>query len=52
MTQAPIALVAALRETSVLFALGIGAVYLREPLTRWRWLSAILIGCGLVAMRV
>ncbi len=52
MTKAPIALVAALRETSVLFAMMIGAVWLREPLTRWRWLAAILIGAGVIAMRI
>ena len=52
MTKAPIALVAALRETSVLFAMMIGAIWLQEPLTRWRWVAAILIGGGVVAMRI
>jgi drug/metabolite transporter (DMT)-like permease len=51
MTHAPIALVAALRETSVLFALAIGAVFLKEPLTLWRWASAALIAAGVIAMR-
>ena len=34
MTVAPIALVAALRETSVLFAAAIAVVFLKEPLQR------------------
>ncbi len=52
MTVAPIALVAALRETSVLFAALIGVVVLREPLTRWRIAAALLILCGLVFIRL
>jgi drug/metabolite transporter (DMT)-like permease len=52
MTEAPIALVAALRETSVLFALVIGAVFLKEPLTPWRWAAAALIAAGVAAMRL
>ena len=52
MTVAPIALVAALRETSVLFAALIGVVVLREPLTRWRIAAASLILCGLVFIRL
>ncbi|RMX04905.1 EamA family transporter [Corticibacter populi] len=52
MTVAPIALVAALRETSVLFALGISAVMLREPPSRWRLLSALTIIAGIAAIRL
>jgi drug/metabolite transporter (DMT)-like permease len=52
MTKAPIALVAALRETSVMFAMVFGALFLREPLTRWRWVAAVLISGGVVAMRL
>lgn len=48
MTQAPIALVAALRETSVLFAIGIGVVCLDEPLQRERLLAGGLILGGVV----
>ncbi len=46
MTQAPIPLVAALRETSVLFAIAIGVVWLEEPLRRERLLAGGLILAG------
>jgi drug/metabolite transporter (DMT)-like permease len=52
MTVAPIALVAATRETSVLFAGLIAVVVLKEPLTPIRGLSAALILLGLVVMRL
>nr|WP_286009782.1 EamA family transporter [Salinicola sp. S1-1-2] len=48
MTQAPIALVAALRETSVLFAIAIGIVWLKEPLRRERILAGGLILGGVI----
>ena len=51
MTQAPIALVAALRETSVLFGTVIAAVVLKERFGRLRWLAAGLILSGAVAMK-
>jgi drug/metabolite transporter (DMT)-like permease len=51
MTQAPIALVAALRETSVLFGAAIAVVFLREPLRPARIAAAMLIVIGLVAIR-
>lgn len=51
-TEAPIALVAALRESSILFALLIGVLLLREPVNKWRWTSAILIGAGVALMKV
>jgi len=46
MTKAPVALVASLRETSVLFATLIGARLLKERLTprRWAGVGAVLIG--------
>jgi len=50
-TQAPVALVAALRETSVLFAMLIAALVLRERVTVTRWLAAVLIAAGVVAIR-
>ena len=50
-TQAPIALVAALRESSILFATVIAALVLREPVNRWRWISACIIACGVALMR-
>lgn len=51
MTVAPIALVAALRETSVLFGGLIAVVFLKEPATPVRAIAAMLILAGLVAMR-
>ena len=51
MTLAPIALVAALRETSVVFAALIAAVFLREPITRIRALSIVLVFLGAVAIK-
>lgn len=51
-TVAPIALVAALRESSVLFAAAISVLILREPLTRWRTLSVFAIVAGIVMTRM
>jgi drug/metabolite transporter (DMT)-like permease len=51
-TRAPIALVAALRETSVLFAMLIAVLVLRERAGRWRWAAAGLIASGVALMRV
>jgi drug/metabolite transporter (DMT)-like permease len=52
LTQAPIALVVALRETSVLFAMLIAVFMLREKAGRWRWAAAALIVGGVVLIRV
>ncbi len=52
MTLAPIALVAALRETSVLFGAAIAVVLLKEPLRAVRIAAAILIVCGLTLIRL
>lgn len=52
MTQAPIALVAALRETSILFATLISALVLKERVTPRRALAAVLILAGAVAIRL
>jgi drug/metabolite transporter (DMT)-like permease len=52
MTVAPISLVAALRETSVLFAAVIAVVILKEPLRPARALAALLIVCGLALIRL
>ena len=51
-TQAPLALVAALRETSILFAMLIGLFILREPIAPGRWAAAGLIVAGILLMRV
>ncbi len=52
MTQAPIALVAALRETSVLFALAISVLILKEPPLPARLIAGAVIVGGLGLMRV
>lgn len=52
MTYAPIALVAALRETSVIFGTVIAAVLLKERLGPSRYIAAGLVTAGAVAMKV
>lgn len=52
MTVAPIALVAALRETSVLFGTILAVVFLKEPLLPPRVVAALMIVCGLVMIRL
>jgi drug/metabolite transporter (DMT)-like permease len=52
MTIAPIALVAALRETSVLFGAAIAVVLLKEPLRAIRVVAALTIVGGLVLIRL
>jgi drug/metabolite transporter (DMT)-like permease len=52
MTLAPIAIVASLRETSVLFGAVIAVVILKEPLRAVRIAAALLIVAGLVLIRL
>jgi drug/metabolite transporter (DMT)-like permease len=52
MTLAPIAIVAALRETSVLFGAIIAVVILKEPLRPARVVAAGMIVIGLVLLRL
>ncbi|HEU4661886.1 MAG TPA: EamA family transporter [Pseudolabrys sp.] len=52
MSVAPIAIVAVLRETSVLFGAAISVVFLKEPLRAARVAAAVLIICGLVMIRL
>jgi drug/metabolite transporter (DMT)-like permease len=52
MTKAPIAPVAALRETSVLFGAVLAFFLLREPLKPARLVAALMIVCGLVLIRL
>jgi drug/metabolite transporter (DMT)-like permease len=52
MTLAPIAVVAALRETSVLFGAVIAVVFLKEPLRASRIVAAALIVLGLTLIRL
>ncbi|MFK0330526.1 EamA family transporter [Rhizobium sp. NPDC090275] len=46
MTKAPVATVAALRETSILFALIISVVFLKEKASPWRYLAGAIIALG------
>lgn len=52
MTEAPIALVAALRETSILFAVLIGWLVLGDRMDRIKVFASILIVLGVVVMRL
>jgi drug/metabolite transporter (DMT)-like permease len=52
MTQAPIASVAALRETSILFAMAISVIALGERLTSWRFAAGLLIVAGVISLRL
>ncbi len=52
MTHAPIALVAALRETSVVFGTLIAAGFLRESVSPMRYLSVFVITAGAIAIKV
>lgn len=52
MTHAPVAAVAALRETSIMFAAAIAALFLRERLAPGRILAVSLIACGAILMRL
>ncbi|MGH8620119.1 MAG: EamA family transporter [Burkholderiales bacterium] len=52
MTVAPVAAVAALRETSVIFAALIGAWLLKEPFGPPRIAGAVLVAAGVLLLRV
>jgi drug/metabolite transporter (DMT)-like permease len=52
MTIAPIALVAALRETSIVFALIFGVVFLKEGLSLTRLASTMAILVGMVMLKI
>lgn len=51
MTKAPVALVASLRETSVLFATLIGARLLKERLSPRRWGGVLAVVLGVLALK-
>ena len=51
MSQAPIAAVAALRETSILFVVLMSRQVLKEPITLPRVIGAILIALGAILIR-
>ena len=52
MTRAPIALVAVLRETAVIFAAVLSAIFLGEKMTRRRLVATGAVMMGLIALRV
>lgn len=52
MTRAPVAVVAALRETSVLFAAVIGVVFLREAFGWQRAAGTVIIVAGVMMLRL
>jgi len=52
MTLAPIAIVASLRETSVLFGAILAVTVLKEPVRAIRIVAALLILGGLVLLRL
>jgi drug/metabolite transporter (DMT)-like permease len=52
MTRAPVALVAVLRETSVIFALLLGMLFLGEKMTRRKLAATGAVLAGLVALKI
>ncbi len=52
MTKAPVAMVAALRETSILFAMAIAALLLGERLGPGRLAAAALVALGAISLRL
>lgn len=52
MTRAPVAAVAALRETSVVFAAILAACLLKESISRLRYSSIFMVSAGAIAIKV
>jgi drug/metabolite transporter (DMT)-like permease len=52
MTKAPVAMVAALRESSILFALIISIFILKERASIWRFAAGGIIAAGVLVMRL
>ncbi|MGE5525354.1 MAG: EamA family transporter [Rhodospirillaceae bacterium] len=52
MTRAPVALVAALRESSVVFGLILAAIVLKERFGATRWSASILVACGAATLKL
>ncbi|WP_296020844.1 DMT family transporter [uncultured Agrobacterium sp.] len=52
MTKAPVAVVAALRETSILFAIVISVFLLKEKASVWRYVAGGVIASGVLIMRL
>ena len=51
-TQAPIPMVAALRETSIFFSIFIGYFFLSEKITPTKILSVLLILAGVIGLKL
>jgi len=52
MTAAPVAVVAALRETSILFGTVISALVLNERINGNRWAAVCIIALGAIVLRI
>lgn len=52
MTKAPVATVAALRETAILFALLISVFILKEKASLWRYIAGAVIAAGVLVLRL
>jgi drug/metabolite transporter (DMT)-like permease len=52
MTKAPVATVAALRETAIIFALLISVVILKEKASVWRYVAGAVIACGVLVLKL
>lgn len=52
MTRAPVATVAALRETAILFAIVISVIFLKERISIWRIAAACVIALGALMLRL
>ncbi len=52
MTFAPIGAVAAVRESSVLFATALGAILLHERFGVWRWIASGMVAAGLALVKI
>ena len=52
MTQVPVAMVAALRETSVLFGVLLSTYMFKEQLSQHRWIATGFICAGLVLIKL
>jgi uncharacterized membrane protein len=52
MTKAPVATVAALRESSILFAMVISVVVLKEKSSTWRYIAGAIIAAGVLILRL
>ncbi|WP_411035291.1 EamA family transporter [Shinella sp. BYT-45] len=52
MTRAPVATVAALRETAILFALLISVFILKEKASLWRYIAGAVIAAGVLVLKL